>query len=133
MTSYKSTHASGRLFDGKGIHTVKTSLFIFQDQGVWFYYSPALDLSGYGASEIEAQHSFSNALEELLKYTTNKGTLKQMLIDLGWVYTKLSKKSKKLMAPSLHDLISRDDYLKEVFEKKEFKKVNTDVNLPELA
>lgn len=129
----KSIRAKGKLVHGNEIHTVETPLLIFEDEGQWFYYSPALDLTGYGLNQAEAEQSYKVALEELLKYTINKKTLKKLLIDLGWHFTKHSKKNQILEAPSLAQLLARDNYLKEIFNEKEYHKINKKVELPVLA
>ncbi len=129
----KSLRVKGELTRGNETHSVETPILIFQEEGTWFYYSPALDLTGYGMSTEEAENSYSIALEELLKYTINKNTFKKVLVDLGWKYTKLSKKSKMLSAPPLAQLLSRDEYLQDIFNNKEYHKVNKKVELPVLA
>ena len=115
------------------VHIVMTPVFIFQDEGTWFLYSPALDLTGYGETQSKAEESFNVALAELVKYAKNKGTIKKMLVDMGWTFESLSKKHFKLTAPSLHELLRRDEYLREIFDTKEFYKINRQVELPPLA
>lgn len=115
------------------VHRVITPIFIFQDEGTWFQYSPALDLTGYGETRSKAGDSFNVALAELVKYAKNKGTVKKMLVDMGWTFESLSKKHFKLISPSLHHLLSKDEYLQEIFDTKEFKKINLQLQLPSLA
>ena len=67
-----------------GKYHVGLSLVEFEEENVTIVYSPALDLSGYGYSQEEAKQSFSEALNEFLRYTTNKNSLDKVLKDLGW-------------------------------------------------
>lgn len=67
------------------------SLLQFKEKEVTIIYSPALDLSGYGNNEKEAQKSFEITIEEFFRYTINKRTFETELKNLGW---KLSGKNK---------------------------------------
>ena len=53
---------------------IMISIFTFQDDGIWFQYSPDLDLTGYGKTQTEAEDSFKVAFAELMRYAKNKGT-----------------------------------------------------------
>jgi predicted ribosome quality control (RQC) complex YloA/Tae2 family protein len=100
----------------------------FEEENVHFIYSPALDLTGYGKTEEEAQQSFKEALDQFFDYTTNKKTFEQELRRLGW---KIQKNRSK--APSLVDMINQNDYLKEIFEEKQYRKFNQTVSMPAFA
>ena len=63
---------------------VKLSLIEFEEDGLYFVYSPALDLTGYGATEKDARDSYDIAMEEFLKYTANKASINKELRRLGW-------------------------------------------------
>lgn len=100
--------------DGHKWVKVKLSLIEFEEDGLHFIYSPALDLTGYGKTEEEAKTSYNLAMEEFLKYTSNKETLLKELQRLGWtVNTK-----KNLAAPSLSSMIQSRSYLEEIFTEK---------------
>ena len=77
-------HISADLGFGNGKYHVGLSLVEFKEEDVTIIYSPALDLSGYGHSEVEAKNSFSEALQEFFRYTNNKKTLDKVLKKLGW-------------------------------------------------
>ena len=70
-------------FDNDKYH-VGLSLVEFKEEDVTIIYSPALDLSGYGHSQVEARNSFSEALHDFFRYTNNKRTLDSVLKSLGW-------------------------------------------------
>ena len=44
----------------------------FAEDGVFFFYSPALDITGYGKTEEEARSSFQETLGQFLDYATHK-------------------------------------------------------------
>lgn len=66
----------------------------FEEESLFFIYSPALDLTGYGKTEGEAQSSFEETLSQFLNYTTNKKTLVSELKKLGWEVSRI-----KLVSP----------------------------------
>jgi hypothetical protein len=105
---------------------VKLSLIEFKEDGLYFIYSPALDLTGYGKTENEAKQSYNLAMEEFLKYTTHKETIFKELKRLGWT---ISKK-KKLSAPSLSALLQSRSYLDKIFTDKNFRKTDETVSIP---
>ncbi len=104
---------------------VKLSLIEFEEEGLHFVYSPALDLTGYGKTEVEAKESYSQAMEEFLTYTSPKKTAFEVLKHLGWVI-----KKKKVSAPSLSELLQSRSYLEEIFTEKQFRKTDETVCIP---
>jgi len=100
----------------------------FEEDKVFFLYSPALDLTGYGKSEAEAQTSFEETLEQFLDYTINKKTLAAELKKLGWKISKTAMKS-----PSLTNMLMVNKYLAEIFEEKEYSKFDRTVSIPTFA
>ena len=105
---------------------VKLSLIEFEEEGLHFVYSPALDLTGYGKTEEEAKKSYNLAMEEFLKYTSSKETTLQILEQLGWTVSN----KKKVTAPSLSALIQSRSYLEEIFSEKKFRKSDENVAIP---
>lgn len=47
-------------------------------------YCPALELSSYGQSEIQARKNFETELEIFLEETEKRGSLEKILLKLGW-------------------------------------------------
>ena len=47
-------------------------------------YAPALELSSYGKTQIQAQQAFAGAMKVFLDETERKGTLERILLKLGW-------------------------------------------------
>ncbi|MEM8564952.1 MAG: hypothetical protein AAGF85_00730 [Bacteroidota bacterium] len=126
-------NVSGGAITANKYHELKTPVFIFNDGSNWIYYSPALDLSGYGATRTEANSSFEVALKQLITYIVNKKTAKQLFVSMGWRFTKAGKAKLQLTAPSLMELLNRDEYLQDIFDKNEFEKINRNIGLPVMA
>ncbi len=62
-------------------------LIEFKEGDVFILFAPALDISGYGKTEEEAQQSFEVVFEEFIEYTVKKHTLHKELKRLGWKAT----------------------------------------------
>lgn len=105
---------------------VGLALVEFEEGNVTIVYSPALDLSGYGYSQKEAKQSFTEALNEFSRYTTNKNTLGKVLIDLGWS-KKGSRKKPKFDPPKDSDLISSNPLYNDIVNNKSYKVSREDV------
>ena len=123
-------YVSGNFKSSKG-NSVEFNLplLTFQEEGLYFFYSPALDLTGYGRTVQEADSSFQEALRQFLNYSTNKNTLWPELRKLGW---KISKKSIS-KPPSLVDMVNKNQYLAEIFEEKQYQKTHSTISLPVFA
>jgi hypothetical protein len=96
-------------------------LLFFRENSVFFVYAPALDLTGYGATETEAQHSFVQTLEAFLDFTQKKETLEGELKRLGW---RKKPASKTLQPPFLDEMLKRNPYLSEIVREYDFQKSN---------
>lgn len=96
------------------------SLVEFEEDKVTIIYSPALDLSGYGYSQIEAKQSFSETLQEFFRYTNSKKTLDKVLKELGWSI-KGSKKNPKFNPPKDSDLVSKNPLFNDIVNNKSYK------------
>lgn len=97
----------------------------FQEDNLHFYYTPALDLTGYGHSEEEAKNSFNETLGQFFDYTINKKTLTSELKKLGW-----KVRGKSITVPSLTEMILANSYLAEIFEEKTYTKFHQTISLP---
>jgi hypothetical protein len=100
-------------------------IITFQEDGIFFFYTPALDVTGYGHTEDEAKSSFEQTLEQFLDYTTKKKTLFAELKRLGWKVTKKSS-----TPPSLVEMLNDNNYLAEIFEEKQYRKFDQAISLP---
>lgn len=111
---------------GNGKYQVGLSLVEFEEDNVTIIYSPALDLSGYGYSQLEAKQSFSEALHEFFRYTNNKKTLEKVLIELGWAI-RGSKKKPKFNPPKDSDLVSLNPLYNDIVNNKSYRVSREDV------
>ena len=107
------------------------SVIIFEEDGIQIYYCPALDLSGYGKTEVEASESLKVVLAEYFDYTAKKKTLKDDLTQLGWQLKKNLKK--KMTAPTMSKLLETNDNFKRIFDKHSFRKTDTRIKIPAIA
>ncbi len=113
-------HLTADLGFGNEKYNVGLSLVEFEEDNVTIIYSPALDLSGYGYNRIEAEESFSEALREFFRYTTNKKTLNEVLKNLGWEIGG-SKKKPKFNPPKDSDLIFSNPLYNDIVNNKNYK------------
>lgn len=103
-------------------------LIIFQDDNNYITYCPALDLSGYGASEEDANHSFEQTLTEYFRYTINKNTLAEDLRKLGWTIRK--GLIKPFTPPTMANLLDNNEDFNRIFNRFDFRKRSTTINMP---
>jgi hypothetical protein len=120
-------HFSGNYTNQTGGEVVcNLTVITFEEDGVYFVYAPAMDLTGYGESLEEAKSSFEQTLEQFVNYGMNKNTFFRELKKLGW---KISKK-KASVPPSLVDMINKNEYLARIFEEKQYTKSHQNISLP---
>lgn len=122
---------SGKWVYGKNKIECNLPLIIFEEDNNVITFCPALDLSGYGATEAEAKHSFEETLSEYFRYTVNKETLAEDLEKLGWKIRK--KLRKEAIPPTMDDLLKNNEDFKRIFNTHDFRKRNTTINIPEFA
>lgn len=63
---------------------VNVQVALFQEDGIWVAYCPALEVSSYGDEKEEAKQAFEEAMKIFLAETERKGTLEKYLLKLGW-------------------------------------------------
>ncbi|MGM1428080.1 hypothetical protein [Sphingobacterium lactis] len=97
---------------------VQSDVFTWTEDGMHFYFAPALDLVGYGENDIEAQNSFELVLKEFIEYTHNKKTLFDELERLGWT---INKKKKRALPPTTEQLIDDNEDFKRLLQRNDIK------------
>ncbi len=107
---------------------VRLTLLCYLNDNVAVVYSPALDLYGYAHSEAEAMESFRIALDEYISYTNRERTLRQDLESHGW-----SVSGDKITAPDFATLYERSETLRDVVDRKSFRKLDLPVEFPSIA
>lgn len=120
---------TGKFNNSEAHVNVNVGLLQFEEEGTTIIYSPAFDLSGYGKSSDDAKNSFEEAMDEFFRYTIHKKTLVKELNRLGWKLTSI-KKQKNIKAPLLADLITKNNYLSEILNDKQFTKFDQTVSIP---
>lgn len=101
------------------------SIIQFKEGKNTILFCPALEITGYGATEIEAKKSFEITLQEFLRYTIKKKTLHKELERLGWTI-----KGKKIIQPEFSDLLLKNKDLHSIVDKKEFRKFDEVMEIP---
>jgi hypothetical protein len=103
--------AKGGLFTntykhGKATVNIGVKVVSWEEEGIYYYYSPALDLTGYGKSKQDALKSFDQTLNDFVNYTHNKKTIFEELERLGWT---VNKKKKRVQAPSEDQMLEDNE------------------------
>jgi predicted RNase H-like HicB family nuclease len=106
---------------------VKVDLIEYEEEGVYFVYSPAFDLVGYGNTQQEARDSWEIVLEEYFAYTLNKKTLTKDLESRGWA---VKKKARQFKTPTLSWMLQNNEQLTDIYDNHNFRKVSHPVSVP---
>ncbi len=104
----------GSFRGGRYAVEVQLQLFSWEEEGLYFVYAPAMDLTGYGQTQEEANNSFGITMEESLKYMENKSTMFDELERLGWM---VNRRKKRVQAPDFETLISDNDEFAKLSKK----------------
>lgn len=123
--SKKRVIASKALKDGERV-TLGMNVLLWKEAGIHYAFSPSLDITGYGKTEVEARRSFEVMLDEFLEYTHNKGTIFKELERLGWT---VNKKKKRVKAPEHHELLADNEDYREIVNRPGLKNVQREVAL----
>ncbi len=118
--------ANAKYSDGKKSIELNISIFLWEEGSIFYTYSPALDLTGYGYSKEEARESFETMLQEFLVYTNHKKTIFKELEKLGWA---VNKKKKRVVSPDFEDMLSDNEHFKELYKTKDLVRDSSNVNL----
>lgn len=79
------------LSKNKSSINVNIQVVLFQQDGIWVAYCPALELSSYGDNEKDAKQAFEQTMNIFLSETHRKGTLERYLLKLGWQLQQIPK------------------------------------------
>ena len=127
----KKRTISGQWVSGENKIKCVLPLIIFEEENSFITYCPALDLSGYGPTEIEANNSFEQTLSEYFRYTVNKKTLADDLRKMGWKIRKNFKK--EAIPPTMESLLGMNEDFNRIFNTYDFHKRSTTINMPAFA
>jgi hypothetical protein len=90
---------------------VGLNMLIWEADGIFYCYSPALDLTGYGKTKEDAKQSFEDTMDEFITYAHNKRTIFDELEKLGWT---VNKKKRRVSAPSEQQMLEDNETYKEL-------------------
>jgi hypothetical protein len=123
----KKGHSKGFWEDNqRRIINFSLPIILFVEEGSTIIYCPPLDISGYGKSEEEAIRSWETNLDEYFKYTIAKRSLISDLQKLGWQI----ESRMKMTPPEMSQLLESNEDFKEIFNNREYKKLNKSVGIP---
>ena len=106
---------------------VQVDVIEYEDEGIFYAYSPALDLIGYGINLVEARQSWETILQEYFTYTMNKRTLTKDLLQRGWI---VRKGNKEFRPPAFSWLLKNNRELVEMYDKHNFQKTSLPISVP---
>jgi hypothetical protein len=109
-------------------YDISLSLIAFREDKKFILFCPALDLSGYGDTEKEAEDSFRVALKEFFRYTTENKTLESELSKMGWLLP--DGDSDELIPPGISQLLELNDDFNRIFNEYDFRKFDRKVTFP---
>ena len=93
---------------------VQVKLYSWEEEGLFYVYAPAMDLTGYGNTQAEADDSFEITLSETLKYMENKLTMYDELERLGWM---VNRRMNKVQAPDMDTMLAENDEFAKLSKK----------------
>jgi len=112
----------------KGNISAHLDLYSFLDKNIHILYCPALDMSGYGETEEDAQKSFEEVFTTSMAYMVNKNSLHDDLKKHGWNIR--GKKSHDLKSPKFEDMYKTNKEFKDIIDNKPYQKIYKDVCIP---
>ena|SRR6218665_105101 len=119
-------------FKGKTNHvTARIILIRFKEGKNHIVYSPHLEVTGYGKTKEKAKESFALSLKIFFDYATQKKTLHDELVSLGWTLKKgTSAHPKKAEAPMRKDLIKSNPQLEALLSAQDISAVRQEIAIP---
>jgi len=124
----KTGHFQGEWRSNKDQILVNIPLISFLEDDKYIVFCPALDISGSGNSESEAEDSLNITLGEFFLYTTRKKTLTAELTKMGWTIKKSLRKP--MVPPSMSRLLEDNDEFSRIFNELPYRKFDKSVEVP---
>lgn len=117
----------GRISESQGYFQIEVPLILFEEDELFYAHIPPLDITGYGKTEQEATESLEVMLDEFFSYTTKNHSLEKVLKKLGW------KKKPTVKYPSISDMISQNELLKETIDNRRSRIERKNIKMPMFA
>jgi len=111
---------TGQILEQHDALKIELPVLYFTEDGVHFASAPALDITGYGENEKEAEASLNIMLEEFFNYAAENKTLQSELKKLGW----------QEMPPPLMDSLQHNSQLQNIINNKPFRRDKIDLQVP---
>ncbi len=86
--------------DKANLHEMKFPVLIMYEGNRFVAYTPLLDLSSSGETSEEARDSLSEAVSLFFEEIIARGTVSEVLQDLGWTQTGIAWKPPQVVSPS---------------------------------
>lgn len=74
--------------ESHGGFCVEVEVCLYVDEGHHIAHCPALDISSYGETPEEAKNMFNEAVRVFFEEVVSRGTLNDILLDLGWTLSR---------------------------------------------
>lgn len=120
---------TNKIIRKNGRISVFLEIYTFKEGDIYYAYSPALDLTGYGNTEKEAKESLDITLCGYMDYCISNNTLKKDLLSHGWDVR--SEKQRKIPAPSFDRLLRTNATFRNILKNKDYRKITEEY--PEFA
>ncbi len=78
---------------------IEIRVIIFQDEGLWFFSSPSLQLNAYGDTKDEADKAFRELLEGHFQFQIEHNLLDKDMKRLGWTKSAVHAKKHSCVPP----------------------------------
>lgn len=121
-------NVTGAFKTDRGFVKISLAIIKFEEDGYKIIYCPAIDVSGYGLTDEEAEESFKISLSEFFRYTINKGTFDDELRRMGWIIPK--SKHKQMTPPTMSKLLSENDNFSRIFNDHTYIKTDRTIDFP---
>ncbi len=105
---------------------IKVDIIEYDEEEIYYIYSPALDLIGYGDTLPAARESWELVLAEYVQYALNKKTLFKDLESRGWQV----KKKNFVQPPTFSWLLENYEGLSDIYNRHDFKKTTRPITMP---
>lgn len=105
-------------------HRFNIYYYVFQDEGLYIAYCPALDITTSGKDFNDAVAQFYENFQLYVECCVEDGTLIDDLIDHGW-----KLEGVRLTPPSLDDMLLKPEFKSLIGGDKEYDKLNAPLQL----